>query len=75
MKVASAVKEFLAAKRQLSPYTRRMYMQRLAVFAAWCKAQGLTLEALTVRLCVNFGILFNEIAQEPLFVNQLEAGH
>ncbi len=49
MEVSSAVKEFLAAKRQLSPYTRRSYKQRLGVFASWCKQHDLVLESMTAR--------------------------
>jgi integrase/recombinase XerD len=46
MEVSLAVKEFLAAKTNLSPYTRRTYRQRLGVFASWCKHAGLTLETI-----------------------------
>lgn len=49
MEVDTAVKEFLAAKRHLSPYTRRSYRQRLGVFADWCKAQGLTMDSIQAR--------------------------
>ncbi len=49
MEVSTAVKEFLVAKASLSPFTRRMYRQRLFVFAAWCKTHDLALEAMTAR--------------------------
>ncbi len=40
MEVVLAVKEFLAAKCQLSPHTRCTYTQRLSAFAVWCEQQG-----------------------------------
>ena len=49
MDVLTAVKEFLAAKLALSPYTLRGYKRYLGLFASWCDEQGLQLEQLTAR--------------------------
>jgi site-specific recombinase XerD len=49
MEVQEAVAEFCHAKHMLSSHTQRGYSRRLAVFADWCEAQGLQLEALTAR--------------------------
>jgi site-specific recombinase XerD len=62
MEVSLAVKEFLAAKASLSPFTLHMYRQRLFVFAAWCKTQGLTLEAMTARFVRAF---IQDVSKRP----------
>jgi integrase/recombinase XerD len=62
MEVSIAVEEFLVAKASLSPFTRRMYSQRLFVFAAWCKTQGLTLEAMTARFVRAF---IQDVSKRP----------
>jgi len=54
VKVNTAVKEFLSAKRTLSPLTVRSYKQRLCVFADWCTQHGFTLETLTARAVRTF---------------------
>ena len=46
MDVKRATAEFLAAKFQLSPHSRRGYRLRLAVFSTWCEQQGLELESI-----------------------------
>ncbi len=54
MDLSTAVKEFLSAKRTLSPLTVRSYKQRLCVFADWCTQHGFTLETLTARAVRTF---------------------